>query len=96
MESTPGEVTRLLKAMNDGDAEAAKHLLPLVYQELHRIAAAYMRRCAALRQAGLVTGPNVPLSRAEPRGFHRRIFIRGVIRPTFRNHDPKRPHPLEN
>ena len=40
----PGEVTRLLKAMHDGDSDAAENLLPLVYAELHRIAAAYMRR----------------------------------------------------
>jgi RNA polymerase sigma-70 factor, ECF subfamily len=44
LESNPGEVTRLLKAMHDGDSGAAENLLPLVYAELHRIAAAYMRR----------------------------------------------------
>lgn len=44
MESNPGEVTRLLKAMRAGDASAAEDLLPLVYAELHRIAEAYMRR----------------------------------------------------
>jgi RNA polymerase sigma factor (TIGR02999 family) len=44
MDSNPGEVTRLLKAMHDGDSAAAGNLLPLVYAELHRIAAAYMRR----------------------------------------------------
>jgi len=44
MDSSPGEVTRLLKAMSAGDATAAEQLLPLVYKELHRIAEAYMRR----------------------------------------------------
>jgi RNA polymerase sigma factor (TIGR02999 family) len=44
MDPSPGEVTRLLKAMHDGDSDAAGNLLPLVYAELHRIAAAYMRR----------------------------------------------------
>jgi len=44
MDSGPGEVTRLLKAMSAGDAAAADQLLPLVYKELHRIAEAYMRR----------------------------------------------------
>lgn len=39
-----GEVTRLLKAMHDGDTGAAEDLLPLVYAELHRIANGYMRR----------------------------------------------------
>ena len=36
------EVTRLLKAMGDGDAEASKRLLPLVYEELRRVARAHM------------------------------------------------------
>jgi RNA polymerase sigma-70 factor, ECF subfamily len=44
MDTAPGEVTRLLKAMNAGDATAGEQLFPLVYHELHRIAAAYMRR----------------------------------------------------
>jgi len=44
MDPSTGEVTRLLKAMHDGDSDAAGNLLPLVYAELHRIAAAYMRR----------------------------------------------------
>src|SRR6516162_238258 len=33
------EVTRLLKAINDGDPHAAGQLLPLVYDELRRLAA---------------------------------------------------------
>ncbi|MGA9982218.1 MAG: sigma-70 family RNA polymerase sigma factor, partial [Acidobacteriaceae bacterium] len=44
MESTPGDVTQLLKAMHAGDPAAADRLLPLVYSELHRLAKAYMRR----------------------------------------------------
>jgi RNA polymerase sigma factor (TIGR02999 family) len=44
VDTNPGEVTRLLKAMRAGDASAADALLPLVYAELHRIAEAYMRR----------------------------------------------------
>lgn len=44
MDSSPGEVTELLRAMRDGNPAAAEQLLPLVYTELHRIAAAYMRR----------------------------------------------------
>jgi RNA polymerase sigma-70 factor, ECF subfamily len=39
-----GEITVLLKALNHGDAAAANELLPLVYAELHRLAAGYMRR----------------------------------------------------
>jgi RNA polymerase sigma-70 factor (ECF subfamily) len=39
-----GNVTRLLKAMRAGDAMAEQNLLPLVYEELHRLARSYMRR----------------------------------------------------
>lgn len=37
-----GEVTRLLRAWSDGDANAFERVLPLVYEELHRIAARYL------------------------------------------------------
>jgi RNA polymerase sigma factor (TIGR02999 family) len=33
------EVTRILSAIDQGDPQAAEHLLPLVYQELRRLAA---------------------------------------------------------
>jgi RNA polymerase sigma-70 factor, ECF subfamily len=44
VDSAPGDVTQLLKAMHAGDPAAADRLLPLVYAELHRLAQAYMRR----------------------------------------------------
>ncbi len=44
MTSDSGEVTQLLKAMKSGDPSAMERLLPLVYSELHRLAASYMRR----------------------------------------------------
>jgi RNA polymerase sigma-70 factor (ECF subfamily) len=44
MTSDDGEVTQLLKAMKSGDPSAIERLLPLVYSELHRLAASYMRR----------------------------------------------------
>lgn len=40
----PGEVTRLLIAMQAGEPGAEARLLPLVYDELRRLAASYMRR----------------------------------------------------
>ncbi len=43
-EENDGEVTRLLQSMRSGDAGAAEILLPLIYQELHRLARSYMRR----------------------------------------------------
>jgi len=39
-----GEVTRLLGELDRGDKEAANHILPLVYDELHRLARSYFRR----------------------------------------------------
>ena len=44
MGTDSGQVTQLLKAMRDGDPQAAEDLLPLVYAELHRLAKSYMRR----------------------------------------------------
>jgi RNA polymerase sigma factor (TIGR02999 family) len=38
------EVTGLLIAWSDGDKQALDKLIPLVYKELHRLAASYMRR----------------------------------------------------
>ena len=38
-ESNASEVTRILSAVRNGDAQAAKELLPLVYEELRRLAA---------------------------------------------------------
>jgi RNA polymerase sigma factor (TIGR02999 family) len=37
------EVTRILQEWNDGDANAAARLMPLVYEELRRRAAEYLR-----------------------------------------------------
>jgi RNA polymerase sigma-70 factor, ECF subfamily len=44
MEPAPGTVTRLLNDLNNGDAEAETKLIPLVYAELRRLAAHYIRR----------------------------------------------------
>jgi RNA polymerase sigma-70 factor (ECF subfamily) len=39
---SPHEVTQLLQAWNDGNQEALDKLVPLVYEELHRLARHYM------------------------------------------------------
>jgi RNA polymerase sigma factor (TIGR02999 family) len=44
MDSAPGQVTQILEAVGSGDARAAEQLLPLVYDELRRLAAARMAR----------------------------------------------------
>lgn len=43
-ERESGEVTKLLQAGNSGDAKAFEELLPLIYEELRRIAASLFRR----------------------------------------------------
>jgi RNA polymerase sigma-70 factor (ECF subfamily) len=44
MSDDSGEVTRLLRQLKAGREDAAAELAPLIYQELHRLAAACMRR----------------------------------------------------
>jgi len=44
VDSDPGEVTRLLESWREGDPEAFDRLIPLVYDQLHRIALSLMRR----------------------------------------------------
>jgi RNA polymerase sigma factor (TIGR02999 family) len=44
MDATKSNVTELLRQWNGGDSDVADELLPLVYDELRRRAAAYMRR----------------------------------------------------
>lgn len=44
MTSTSNEVTQLLVEWGQGDQQALNQLMPLVYNELHRIAARYLRR----------------------------------------------------
>jgi RNA polymerase sigma factor (TIGR02999 family) len=43
MTNSSHEVTQLLQAWSDGNAEALDQLTPLVYEELHRLARHYMR-----------------------------------------------------
>jgi ECF sigma factor len=42
--TSSAEVTQLLNAWSKGDKEALHKLLPIVYEELHRLAARYMRK----------------------------------------------------
>jgi hypothetical protein len=44
MESSPKSVTQLLVAWGRGESAARDQLIPLVYDELHRLAHRYMRR----------------------------------------------------
>jgi len=44
MEESPGEITRLLAEIKSGNRDAESRLIPLVYNELRRLASHYMRR----------------------------------------------------
>jgi RNA polymerase sigma factor (TIGR02999 family) len=44
VDTAPGDVTRLLLELKQGNKEAEGKLIPLVYNELRRIAGTYMRR----------------------------------------------------
>jgi len=44
MNMSPGEITDLLHAVRKGDSNAASKLIPLVYAQLRRLAASYLRR----------------------------------------------------
>lgn len=44
MERVPKDVTALLAGVTKGDQQAASELIPLVYNELRRLASRYMRR----------------------------------------------------
>ncbi len=44
MEAAPHQVTRLLKQWSEGDETALEQLMPLVYDELHRLAHQHIRR----------------------------------------------------
>jgi len=44
MERAPGEVTLLLKEVTKGNQRALERLIPLIYDELHRLAARCMRQ----------------------------------------------------
>jgi RNA polymerase sigma factor (TIGR02999 family) len=56
-EFKPGDVTQLLSLWGQGDRGALNRLMPLVYSELHRLAAAYLkqeRRDHTLQPTGLI------------------------------------------
>ena len=79
------EVTRLLSALDQGDPLAAQQLLPLIYDELHRVAAQLMARekpgqtlqaTALVHEAylRLAVGSNAPAAN-EPHWDNRRHFF---------------------
>ena len=76
-----GEITQLLRAWGDGEAEAFERVLPLVYEELHRMAARYMlgeRSHISLQATGLINELCVRLLGWDPVRWQNREHFFGV------------------
>jgi RNA polymerase sigma-70 factor (ECF subfamily) len=76
-----GEVTTLLRAWSEGDADAFERVLPLVYQELHRMAARYLlgeRSTISLQPTALVNELCVRLLGWSPVTWQNRGHFFGV------------------
>jgi RNA polymerase sigma factor (TIGR02999 family) len=76
-----GEVTTLLRAWSSGDAEAFECVLPLVYDELHRMAARYLvgdRSSVSLQATGLVNELCLRLLGWSPDMWQNRAHFFGV------------------
>ncbi len=91
------EVTVLLSEINDGDAGAPEKLLPLVYDELRRLAAGYManeRRDHTLQPTALVHDAYVRLVDWENVSWQNRAHFfavaAGVMRNILVNHAVRR------
>lgn len=72
------DATQLLRAWNDGDEAALNELVPLVEQELHRLARAYMgreRQGHTLQATALVNEAFVRLVGEKARGFENRAHF---------------------
>lgn len=77
--STP--VTLLLRAWTDGDQSALERLTPIVYDELHRLAASHMRRehpGHTLSPTALVSEAFLRLAGDEPPAYEDRVHFFAV------------------
>ena len=76
-----GEITQLLRAWSNGDDEAFDRVLPLVYEELHRMAARYLvgeRSTVSLQTTLLVNELCVRLLGWDPVRWQNRGHFYGV------------------
>ena len=75
------EVTQLLRAWSEGDADAFDRVLPLVYEELHRMAARYLvgeRSTISLQSTALINEVCVRLLGWNPVRWQNRGHFFGV------------------
>ena len=81
------EITRLLRAWSDGDRDALQQLTPLVYGELHRLAANYMaheRAGHTLQPTALVNEAYLRLVDLQGVGWQDRVHFLAVAARTMR------------
>ncbi len=81
------EVTRILEAMQQGDARAGEQLLPLVYEELRRLAAYKMAGEAAghtLQPTALVHEAWLRLAGSQPPNWQNRAHFFGAAAEAMR------------
>jgi RNA polymerase sigma-70 factor, ECF subfamily len=86
--SEPGEVTSLLSAWRGGDQEALELLIPIVYSDLRRIAARYMRtenQGHTLQATALVHEAYLRLTAERERTWENRAHFFGVAAQIMRN-----------
>lgn len=85
--SSVSEVTELLQAWNNGDETALEKLMPLVYNELHRMARYYMARESpghTLQTTALVNEAYVRLVDSAHTNFQNRIHFFAVCAQAMR------------
>jgi len=81
METSPAEVTALLNKLADGDSSVLARLMPLIYDELHRRAAAYMlheRSTHTLQPTALVHETYLKLVEQNKTSFKNRAHFMAV------------------
>ncbi len=93
MPESQGEVTLLLDQLREGNQEVVNRLMPLVYSELHRMAAAQMRREKAghtLQATALVNEAYLRLTGGEAGKWQNRAHFFGIaansMRQVLRDH----------
>ncbi len=88
MEPEPGDVTGLLAELTKGNQEAASKLMPLVYDELHRIAERHLRRERSdhtLQPTALVHEAYLKLVGRPPKEFRSRAHFLALAARVMRN-----------
>src|SRR5258708_22538154 len=86
--SNSGDVTKLLMAWRDGDASALDRLIPVVYDELRRLAARYMGREEqghTLQTTALVHEAYMRLAKEQDRTWQNRAHLFAVAAQIMRN-----------